>query len=112
MSGGRRGVGKSDPIDAQRIAAAVLAPRFLRESEAHDHTLDLPGAVLGTLGLQVGAAALVGVLGVALGSVLRSTAGAVGVGTALVLVLPPVLALSGPRWAERLAQIVGVRPSA
>lgn len=25
MSGGRRGVGKSDPIDAQRIAAAVLA---------------------------------------------------------------------------------------
>ena len=60
--------------------------------------------VLGTLGLQVGAAALVGVLGVALGSVLRSTAGAVGAGTALVLVLPPVLALSGPRWAERLAQ--------
>lgn len=58
--------------------------------------------VLGTLALHVGAAALVGVLGVALGAVLRSTAGAVGVGTALVL--PPVLALSGPRWAERLAQ--------
>ncbi|SDF23850.1 hypothetical protein SAMN05660662_1490 [Blastococcus aurantiacus] len=61
-------------------------------------------AVLRTLGLQAGAAALVGVLGIALGTVLRSTAGAVMVGTALVLVLPPVLALSGPRWAERLAQ--------
>jgi hypothetical protein len=60
--------------------------------------------VLRTLGLQVGAAGLVGVLGVALGAVLRSTAGAVGVGTALVLVLPPVLALSGPRWAERVSQ--------
>jgi hypothetical protein len=61
-------------------------------------------AVLRTLGLQVGAAALVGVLGLALGTVLRSTAAAVMVGTALVLVVPPVLALSGPRWAERLAQ--------
>jgi hypothetical protein len=52
----------------------------------------------------VGCAALVGVLGVALGAVLRSTAGAMGLGAALVLVLPPVLALSGPRWAERLSQ--------
>ncbi|RBY89475.1 ABC transporter permease [Blastococcus sp. TF02A-30] len=60
--------------------------------------------VLRTLGLQVAAAVLVGVLGVALGAVLRSTAGAAGVGAALVLVLPPVLALSGPRWAERLSQ--------
>jgi len=60
--------------------------------------------VLRTLGLQVGAAALVGVLGVALGAVLRSTAGALAVGVALVFVLPPVLALSGPRWAERLSQ--------
>jgi len=33
------------------LAAAALSPRFLRESEAHDHSLDLPGAVLGTLGL-------------------------------------------------------------
>lgn len=60
--------------------------------------------VVRTLALQLGATALVGVLGVALGAVLRSTAGALGVGTALVLVLPPVLALSGPRWAERLAE--------
>ncbi len=33
------------------LAAAFLAPRFLRESEVRDHALDLPGAVLGTLGL-------------------------------------------------------------
>jgi EmrB/QacA subfamily drug resistance transporter len=33
------------------LAAAALSPRFLRESESHDHALDLPGAVLGTLGL-------------------------------------------------------------
>lgn len=33
------------------LAAAALSPRFLRESESHDHVLDLPGAVLGTLGL-------------------------------------------------------------
>jgi EmrB/QacA subfamily drug resistance transporter len=33
------------------LAAAFLAPRFLRESEVRQHALDLPGAVLGTLGL-------------------------------------------------------------
>jgi EmrB/QacA subfamily drug resistance transporter len=33
------------------LAAAILSPRFLAESEATDHRLDLPGAVLGTLGL-------------------------------------------------------------
>ena len=33
------------------LAAAFLAPRYLRESEVRDHALDLPGAVLGTLGL-------------------------------------------------------------
>jgi EmrB/QacA subfamily drug resistance transporter len=33
------------------IAAALLAPRFLRESESHPGELDLPGAVTGTLGL-------------------------------------------------------------
>lgn len=33
------------------IAAALLAPRFLPESEAHPGELDLPGAVTGTLGL-------------------------------------------------------------
>ena len=33
------------------LAAAFLAPRYLRESEVRDHALDLPGAILGTLGL-------------------------------------------------------------
>jgi EmrB/QacA subfamily drug resistance transporter len=33
------------------IAAALLAPRFLRESEPHKGWLDIPGAVTGTLGL-------------------------------------------------------------
>lgn len=33
------------------LAAAALSPRFLMESESHEGVLDLPGAVLGTLGL-------------------------------------------------------------
>ena len=33
------------------LVAALLAPRFLRESESHPGELDLPGAVTGTLGL-------------------------------------------------------------
>ncbi|MBB3043545.1 MFS transporter [Nocardioides soli] len=33
------------------IATALLAPRFLKESESHPGELDLPGAVTGTLGL-------------------------------------------------------------
>jgi EmrB/QacA subfamily drug resistance transporter len=33
------------------IIAALLAPRFLNESESHPGELDLPGAVTGTLGL-------------------------------------------------------------
>ena len=60
--------------------------------------------VLRTLLLQVAAAGLVGVLGVALGAVLRSTAGAVGLGTALVFVAPPVLALVGSDLAARISQ--------
>jgi len=60
--------------------------------------------VLRALALQVGAAALTGVLAVGLGAVLRSTAGAVGAGLALVLLLPPALALSGGSWQVRLSQ--------
>jgi ABC-2 type transport system permease protein len=60
--------------------------------------------VLRTLGLQVAAAVLVGVLSVALGAVLRSTAGAVGLGMALVFVLPPILALAGGRPASQVSQ--------
>ncbi|MDP2775603.1 MAG: MFS transporter [Nocardioides sp.] len=33
------------------LAAAALAPRFLRESEAHTGELDVPGAITGTFGL-------------------------------------------------------------
>src|SRR4051812_28533166 len=33
------------------IVTALLAPRFLRESESHPGELDLPGAVTGTLGV-------------------------------------------------------------
>ena len=61
-------------------------------------------AVLRTLGLQVGAAGLVAVLGVALGTVLRSAAGAVGVGMTLSFVAPPALALIGSRVASRFSQ--------
>jgi ABC-2 type transport system permease protein len=60
--------------------------------------------VLRALGLQVGAAALTGVLAVGLGAVLRSTAGALGAGLALVMLLPPALALSGGWWQVRLSQ--------
>ena len=60
--------------------------------------------VLRTLGLQVASAGLVGVLSVALGAALRSTAGAVGLGAALTFVLPPVLALAGGAIASRVSQ--------
>jgi ABC-2 type transport system permease protein len=61
-------------------------------------------AVWQPLVLQVAAAALVAVLAVALGALVRSTAGAVGLGVALVFVLPPALALSGSDLAGRLSQ--------
>jgi ABC-2 type transport system permease protein len=61
-------------------------------------------AVLRQLVLQVVWGVLVAVLAVALGTLLRSSAGGIGVGMALVLVLPPVLSLAGGRWAERAAQ--------
>jgi ABC-2 type transport system permease protein len=60
--------------------------------------------VLRPMGLQVAHGALVAVLGVALGTVLRSTAGAVGIGAALVFVLPPALALWGKELSMRASQ--------
>ena len=60
--------------------------------------------VLRILLLQVGAAGLVGVLGVALGAVFRSTAGAAGLGVALVFVAPPALAMAGGDLAARISQ--------
>jgi ABC-2 type transport system permease protein len=61
-------------------------------------------AVLRALGLQVASAALVTVLAVGLGAVLRSTAGGVGLGVALVFMLPPLLALAGGAVASRVSQ--------
>ena len=60
--------------------------------------------VLRPLLLQTAGAALLGVLAVGLGTALRSTAGGVGLGVALVFVLPPGLALAGGTVAGRLSQ--------
>lgn len=62
-----------------------------------------PG-VLRALALQAAAAATVVVLGVALGTLLRSTAGGVGLGVVLVLVLPPLLAADDRPLTRRLAE--------
>ncbi len=62
------------------------------------------GAVLRPLLLQAAAAGLLAVLGIGLGTALRSTAGGVGLGVALVFVLPPGLALAGGAVAERVSQ--------
>jgi ABC-2 type transport system permease protein len=61
-------------------------------------------AVLRPVAVQVAAATLVGLLGLGLGTLLRSTAGAVGAGLALVLALPPALALAGGHAGSRIAQ--------
>jgi len=57
--------------------------------------------VLRQLVLQVVWGVLVAVLAVGLGTALRSSAGGIGLGMALVFALPPVLALAG---VERLSQ--------
>ncbi|TFV52525.1 hypothetical protein [Blastococcus sp. TF02A-35] len=62
-----------------------------------------PG-VLRQLGLQVACAALAGVLAVGLGTLLRSSAGAMGAAIGVMLVLPPVLLISASDQAERLAR--------
>jgi ABC-2 type transport system permease protein len=59
--------------------------------------------VLRALALQVLCAALVTVLSVALGTLLRSVAGGAGLGIALALVLPPLLVADG----RRLPVLVG-----
>lgn len=61
----------------------------------------LAPAVLRQLVLQVAWAALVAVLGVGLGTLLRSSTGGIGLGVALVFVLPPVLVLAGAERASR-----------
>jgi ABC-2 type transport system permease protein len=61
-------------------------------------------AVLRPLGVQVLSAVALVVLGVAAGTVLRSTAGGVGLCLGLVLVLPVILAADGQLWTERLGE--------
>ncbi|SHF79855.1 ABC transporter permease [Geodermatophilus nigrescens] len=84
------------------VAGCVLAARTL---------VAVPGGVspgdpevLRAAGLQVAGAVLVTVLAAGLGAVLRSTAGALGLGIALVFVGPPALAIAGGRTAELLSQ--------
>ncbi|MFW3170864.1 hypothetical protein [Geodermatophilus sp. CPCC 206100] len=61
-------------------------------------------SVLRPLGLQVLSAVALAVLGVAAGTMLRSTAGGVGLCLALVLVVPVILAADGAEWSERLGE--------
>jgi ABC-2 type transport system permease protein len=63
-------------------------------------------AVLRPLAVQVGLATFVVVLSVALGTLVRSTAGGVGIGLALVLVVPPLLAADGRRLTEQLSDVL------
>jgi ABC-type transport system involved in multi-copper enzyme maturation permease subunit len=83
------------------VGVCALAARTLTDVPG-GIVLQDPG-VLRSLGLQVAAAALTGVLAVGLGAVLRSTAGAIGAGLALVVVLPPAFALAGGTWPPRVS---------
>lgn len=86
------------------LALVAVCALVARTSTAVPGGVDvLEPAVLRFLGLQVGAAALIGVLAVGLGAVLRSGARAVAAGLALVA-LPPALTLAGGTWPERLSQ--------
>jgi ABC-2 type transport system permease protein len=62
-------------------------------------------AVLRVLALQVGAATLVTVLALAVGAVVRSSAGSVGLATALVFFAPLLVALA-PDAVARLAKVM------
>jgi ABC-2 type transport system permease protein len=89
-------------LTAVLTVSCALAARLLT---AVPGGMDLGSAgVVRQLVLQVGDAALVGVLAVGLATAVRSTAGAVGLGMALVFVVPPVLALAGGNLASLLSQ--------
>ncbi|GAB3360868.1 hypothetical protein [Modestobacter lapidis] len=83
-------------------AGCALAARTLTEVPGGVPLAEWP--VLRPLLLQTLGAGLLAVLGVGLGTALRSTAGGVGLGIALVFVLPPGLALAGGPVAGRLSQ--------
>jgi ABC-2 type transport system permease protein len=92
------------------VVSAVLAAGCFAAARTMTHVPDGlrigDPAVLRPLGLQVAVAALVVVLAVAVGALLRSTAGGIGLGLALVLVAPPLLAADGRRLSERLAELL------
>jgi hypothetical protein len=89
------------------VAVCALAARTSTVVPGGVAVLD--PAVLRSLGLQVGAAALTGVLAVGLGAVLRSGARAIAAGLVLVA-LPPALALAGGMWPERLSGALPALP--
>lgn len=89
-------------LTAVVAVACAVAARALVAVPGGVSLTDPP--VLREVGLQVAGAVLVAVLAVGLGALLRSTAGGVGLGIALVFVLPPVLAVAGGRWASLASQ--------
>jgi ABC-2 type transport system permease protein len=92
-------------VTAAVTVGCVLAARTLTEVTQGSVDLADPG-ILRPMGLQVAVATLVVVLSVALGTLLRSTAGGVGLGLALVLVAPPLLAADGRRLTQRIADLM------
>jgi ABC-2 type transport system permease protein len=89
-------------VSAVLAVGCALAARALTGVDGGIPLTD-PG-VLRALGLQVAFATLVTVLSVALGTLLRSVAGATGVVLALVLVLPPLLGADGRRLTRLLGE--------
>jgi ABC-2 type transport system permease protein len=88
-------------LTALLAVGCVLAAGLLTEVPGGVRPTD--ALVLRPVGLQVVAAVLVVVLAAALGTMLRSTAGGIGLGMVLVLLLPPLLAAEGGRVTEWLS---------
>jgi ABC-2 type transport system permease protein len=91
-------------ISAVLAVGCVLAARILTVVPGGLRLTD--PAVLRPLVVQVAVATLVVVLAVALGALVRSTAGGIGIGLALVLVVPPLLAADGRRLTRQLSEIL------
>jgi ABC-2 type transport system permease protein len=89
-------------ITAALTVGCALAARTLTVVPGGLELTD--AAVLRPLAVQVAVATLVVVLGVALGVLVRSTAGGIGIGLALVLVVPSLLAADGRRLTQQLSE--------
>ena len=92
------------------VLVAVLALAARTSTVVPGGLAVLEPAVLRSSALQVGAAAMTGVLAVGLGAVLRSAARAIAAGLVLVA-LPPAVALAGGMWPERLSWALPVLPA-